>query len=285
MAKTIKHKYNLLDEVYYPCDNAPFTVIGVTLDQIQIEGDFSGGTNTAIQSCWVNPEDIKPFDHSKNDYCINGILRSKIIKSGDLLQATCDYKINNILIEKGKTYKVVIANMYDIKENTFSFAIEDNNKRMFNFSYDFLKKDSPAHAFDIIENIPHTQVKANMYVRCTCHTGFLLKISKGTLYKVLEATADYFTIENDNGTILKTSNKFPKHEFDIPYPYSEGFIRFSDELPAKNKNIIVLEPEYEKEICLKRNYCYITNYYPLSFASELSGGELLINPIYWKYDI
>jgi hypothetical protein len=56
------HNYNLGDLVYHECDNAPFKVVGVRFNSIEIEGDFSGGTHNVVQRDWVNPEDVKPCE-------------------------------------------------------------------------------------------------------------------------------------------------------------------------------------------------------------------------------
>ncbi len=57
--------YNLGDKVYYPSDAAPFVVVGIRKDSIEIEGDFSGGTHNVCQRSWVPISDVKPFDYSK----------------------------------------------------------------------------------------------------------------------------------------------------------------------------------------------------------------------------
>lgn len=57
--------YNLDDEVYYPCDAAPFKVVGIRKTEIEIEGDWSGGTNHCCSSSWVPIDSIKPFDWTK----------------------------------------------------------------------------------------------------------------------------------------------------------------------------------------------------------------------------
>ena len=59
------HNYKIGDEVYYPVDRAPFKVIGIKIDTVEIEGDFSGGTHNVTQHDWVEPTEIKPFDWSK----------------------------------------------------------------------------------------------------------------------------------------------------------------------------------------------------------------------------
>ena len=59
------HKYNLDDEVYYPIDRAPFKIVGIRKDQVEIEGDFSGGTHNVRQRDWVSPDDVEPFDWAK----------------------------------------------------------------------------------------------------------------------------------------------------------------------------------------------------------------------------
>lgn len=66
------HNYNLGDLVYHPCDRAPFEVVGVRIDEIEIEGDWSGGTHNVCQRNWVKPEDVKPCElYSNNGYFKN----------------------------------------------------------------------------------------------------------------------------------------------------------------------------------------------------------------------
>ena len=59
------HEYKINDEVYYPCDKAPFKVVGIREHVIEIEGDWSGGTPNVSQAGWVHVGDVKPFDWSK----------------------------------------------------------------------------------------------------------------------------------------------------------------------------------------------------------------------------
>lgn len=59
------HKYQLGDKVYYPADQAAFIVVGIRRDQVEIEGDFSGGTHCVIQRDWVDYNEVKPYDITK----------------------------------------------------------------------------------------------------------------------------------------------------------------------------------------------------------------------------
>ena len=56
------------DWVYYPVDAAPFIVNGIRKDEVEIYGDWSGGTNNAIVAGWVKIEEIQPYDESKVTY-------------------------------------------------------------------------------------------------------------------------------------------------------------------------------------------------------------------------
>lgn len=64
--------YTLGQEVYYPCDTAPFKVVGLRENSIEIEGDFSGGTHNVRQKSWVDIAKVKPYDKSKVIYYIKG---------------------------------------------------------------------------------------------------------------------------------------------------------------------------------------------------------------------
>jgi len=58
------HNYKIGDKVSHPCDLAPFTVSGIKKDEIEIEGDWSGGTAPlyiATAKDWVNHNDVKPY--------------------------------------------------------------------------------------------------------------------------------------------------------------------------------------------------------------------------------
>jgi tRNA(His) 5'-end guanylyltransferase len=56
------------DWVYYPVDAAPFIVNGIRKDEVEIYGDWSGGTNNAICAGWVKLAEIEPYDESKVTY-------------------------------------------------------------------------------------------------------------------------------------------------------------------------------------------------------------------------
>jgi len=67
------HNYKLNDEVYHPVDAAPFKVVGIRETEVEIEGDWSGGTHNVIQKDWVSPDVIKPYDNTKVVNYINGV--------------------------------------------------------------------------------------------------------------------------------------------------------------------------------------------------------------------
>jgi len=50
-------QYKLGDLVSHPSDLAPFKVVGIRENELEIEGDFSGGTHNVCQRGWV-PIDI-----------------------------------------------------------------------------------------------------------------------------------------------------------------------------------------------------------------------------------
>ena len=64
---TKEHDYQLGDKVYHPADAAPFIVVGIRQDTIEIEGDWSGGTNPPFGHAadWVSIDDVNPYDESK----------------------------------------------------------------------------------------------------------------------------------------------------------------------------------------------------------------------------
>ncbi|MGN6417776.1 MAG: hypothetical protein ACTHMC_09810 [Pseudobacter sp.] len=54
-------QYKLGDLVSHPTDLAPFKVVGIRENELEIEGDFSGGTHNVCQIGWVPIEDISPY--------------------------------------------------------------------------------------------------------------------------------------------------------------------------------------------------------------------------------
>lgn len=54
-------EYKIGDLVYYPIDECPFEVVGLRKDQLEIKGDFSGGTHNVIQTDWVDINDVKLY--------------------------------------------------------------------------------------------------------------------------------------------------------------------------------------------------------------------------------
>ncbi len=66
------HNYKLKDKVYHDCDRAPFIVTGIREDEIEIEGDWSGGTHNVCQKSWVKFSEIEPYDEKKVVYFFNG---------------------------------------------------------------------------------------------------------------------------------------------------------------------------------------------------------------------
>jgi len=60
----MNHSYNIGDQVSYPADRCPFEVVGVRRDEIEIQGDFSGGIAGPPwdrERDWVKPEEVKPY--------------------------------------------------------------------------------------------------------------------------------------------------------------------------------------------------------------------------------
>ena len=55
------HTYRLLDQVWHAADSCPFTVVGVRLHEVEIEGDFSGGTQVTREATWVPANEVEPW--------------------------------------------------------------------------------------------------------------------------------------------------------------------------------------------------------------------------------
>ncbi|MFY7886669.1 MAG: tRNA(His) guanylyltransferase Thg1 family protein [Dolichospermum sp.] len=53
------------DLVYYPVDAASFKVVGLRENEIEIEGDWSGGTHNVCQKGWVKTTEVKLYDETK----------------------------------------------------------------------------------------------------------------------------------------------------------------------------------------------------------------------------
>jgi len=66
------HTFKLGDKVYHKADSAPFEVVGIRKEEVEIEGDFSGGIHNVVQKSWVSHAEIKPYDKTKVTYYING---------------------------------------------------------------------------------------------------------------------------------------------------------------------------------------------------------------------
>ena len=57
--------YKLGDKVKHKIDAAPFIVVGIRENEIEIKGDWSGGVRPCDVASWVKYDEIKPFDYSK----------------------------------------------------------------------------------------------------------------------------------------------------------------------------------------------------------------------------
>ena len=66
------HNYKLGDKVYHHCDAAPFIVVGIRENEVEIKGDWSGGTHNIDEADWVNLESIEMYDDNKPTYYFNG---------------------------------------------------------------------------------------------------------------------------------------------------------------------------------------------------------------------
>jgi hypothetical protein len=55
-------KYSIGDFVIVPSiyENEIFEVVGIRKTEIELEGDWSGGTHNLVQSSWVKKSDLKP---------------------------------------------------------------------------------------------------------------------------------------------------------------------------------------------------------------------------------
>lgn len=56
-------RYRIGDLVTHSCDRAPFEVTGITVDEIQLNGDWSGGVmgGNYHEKSWVSYEEVKPY--------------------------------------------------------------------------------------------------------------------------------------------------------------------------------------------------------------------------------
>jgi hypothetical protein len=51
----VEREYQIGDKVFFlDVDQAPFIVIGVRKNHLEIRGDFSGGTHKVVQSDWIH---------------------------------------------------------------------------------------------------------------------------------------------------------------------------------------------------------------------------------------
>jgi hypothetical protein len=66
------NNFKLGDNVYHPCDLAPFIVVGVRENSVEIKGDWSGGTHNINKSGWVNVDEVEMYDSNKTTYYFNG---------------------------------------------------------------------------------------------------------------------------------------------------------------------------------------------------------------------
>lgn len=66
------HNFKLGDKIYHKADAAPFEVVGIRKETVEIEGDWSGGTHNVCQKGWVKHTDIEPYDKTKVRYYVNG---------------------------------------------------------------------------------------------------------------------------------------------------------------------------------------------------------------------
>lgn len=66
------HNFKLGNEVYHKADAAPFTVVGIRNETVEIQGDFSGGTANVNKKAWVNHTEIQIYDKTKVKYYIGG---------------------------------------------------------------------------------------------------------------------------------------------------------------------------------------------------------------------
>ena len=55
------HNFKIDDEVKHPCDEAPFKVVGIRKNEVEIEGDWSGGMHYCCEKDWVSSESIKHY--------------------------------------------------------------------------------------------------------------------------------------------------------------------------------------------------------------------------------
>lgn len=65
-------EYKLGDKVYHKADTAPFEVVGLRTNSIEIRGDWSGGTHNSVGDCWVKYGDIELYDGTKVRYYEKG---------------------------------------------------------------------------------------------------------------------------------------------------------------------------------------------------------------------
>lgn len=66
------NKFNLGDKVKHPCDSDAFEVVGIRENEVEIKGDWSGGTHPCNQAGWVPINEVEPYDETKVVYYING---------------------------------------------------------------------------------------------------------------------------------------------------------------------------------------------------------------------
>ena len=61
----MKEEYNIGDLVYCNVDEAPFTVVGIRSETIELKGDWSGGTHNVCQVGWISKAEVMPYHKAK----------------------------------------------------------------------------------------------------------------------------------------------------------------------------------------------------------------------------
>lgn len=118
------HTYKLHDEVYHPCDTSPFKVVGIREHEIEIEGDWSGGTYNVCEKDWVSVDKIKPYDRTKvRTYGKSGnpVLKVKDIK--EKLNKYNDHANVKVLVN-GKSYDFILSYGGGVEGETMEICSE-----------------------------------------------------------------------------------------------------------------------------------------------------------------
>jgi len=219
----MKIEYKIGDFVSYHVDECPFEVIGIREHQIEIKGDFSGGTYNVEQSDWVNIDYVRPYPVK---FSMKDMLEMSHTLGIDLFNAVVSNKRKDKILPKEFYRNRFQSDKNDILDNLCKYGCVAKTEHLgLNFYHitergidEYKKKYNNLVEIRKDKNIDYLKKRINFY--CEFYNYYFCNDNSK---HIIEAFKDYYV--NKYRVSHTTEDVINKFKTELKAYYKEGLLK------------------------------------------------------------